>query len=99
MLRYGGPAWDDVHILSDQIFCRNLLIQVQQIGEAIEMVKILEESKVQCLPGIGMLFVHGEPGCEIGRQMLVANRGLDHLFINGFEPVDALLLLLFNPAS
>ena len=72
--------------------------QVVEVAVAVQVVEVLEQGEVEGLVHHRVGLVSGEPGRQVDRHLLVADRGLEGALVAGVEPVDGLLLLGVDPA-
>ena len=72
------------------------LFHLEQIGITIQVVKVLQQRKVQRLYDVRIRFALRQYGSEIHSQLLVCYRRLELGLIYGLEIGELVLLLLFN---
>jgi hypothetical protein len=71
--------------------------QLVQVGVPVEVVEVFQQREVECLFQHRVRFVTRQPGGQVHRDLLVADRRLERGLIAGVEPVHDLLLLGVDP--
>ena len=98
VLGNGRSAGHDFRQSAGKRFRADVLLYVQKVGIAVEVVKVLGERKVQRRAHILVGFVSRHNRREVDCKLLVAYRVHQHRFVHGLKRSDSLLLLLFDAA-
>ena len=99
VLRDGRAAGHDLGIAAHQPLCVYALLHLQQIGIAVQMVKILQQGQVHGLDHIGVRVPLGQDGGQVYGQLFVGDGGLQLGLVDGLQAGQLLLLLLLHPAA
>ena len=59
----------------------NAALVVKKVGVSVQMVKILQERKIQLVFDVFVLFALGEDGREVDGELLVADGVFEHTLV------------------
>ena len=95
----GGPGGHDLGVPAHQLLGMDAPVHLQQVGVAVQVVKVLQKGKVQRLLDLPVRLALGHAGGQVHGQLLVADGVLQQCLVQRFQRGDVLLLLLFLPAQ
>ena len=95
----GRTARRELDGVARELVGRNVLVDLQQVGVAVQMVEVLQQGEVHAGLRILVGLVHGQPCRQVDGQLLVADGQLERRLVAGGQPVDVLLLHLFHAAA
>ena len=99
MVGDGGAAGGDFDVILGELVSRDIAVEIEQVGVAVEVGEILQQGEVEALLDIGVRLVFGQPCGQVDGKVLIADGLLKLAFVTGAEPVDGFLLHLFHAAG
>ena len=73
-----GAAGHEFGIAADQLLGLDALVHFQQIGIAVQVVKIFQQGKIQSLLHIVVRFILCQPGGQVNGQLFIADGHLQN---------------------
>ncbi len=100
VLGYGGPAGHNLGVAAHQkLGPLAALVHLQQVGVAVQMVKILQQGEIQGGFYQAVRFGLRHARRQVHRQLLIADGGFQRRFVHWLQGLDTLLLLLLGSAD
>ena len=99
VLRYGGAPRSDLRALCHKPRRVDVHVVHEHVGEAVQMVEVLQQGEIQCHPDVRIFLPPREICGEFDGELFVADRSFQHAFAYGFQRAEFLLLLLFHAAD
>ena len=93
----GRPPGHNFGVAAHQALCLNALLHFQQIRISVEVVKVLQQRKVQRLDHIGVRFPLSQDRGQVHRQLFVGDGGLQLGLVGRLQVGKLMLLLLLLP--
>ena len=86
-------------IATYQFFRAGTIFIIQQVGIAVQMVKIFQQGKIQGCFDIAVIFTSGQKGSQINSQLFIGNGMLKNGFVFRLQTTDPFLLHLLYAAD